>query len=100
MPVITLPPNTYSPLEYTLRKEDFVEFTVESDIPVKTYIVRPKAFELFEKGSTTFKYYGGFPDPRLHQKQEVFLPFSGPWYLIISNPSKTKSAEVEYSVAF
>jgi len=104
MPFITLPPNTFQALQYRIKESEdegaFVDLTVESDVPVKTYIVRPKGLEYFKQGSTTFKYYGGFPDPRMHQSQEIWLPFTGPFYVIISNPSQTKEAEIEYDVSF
>jgi hypothetical protein len=99
MPSITLEPDTYVSLEYKIGEDDAVVIEITSDIPVKSYIVRPKGLELFKDGSTSFKYYGGFPDPRREQQQELLLPFSGPWYLIISNPSRTKTARVNYAVS-
>jgi hypothetical protein len=100
MPIRTIGPDRYITLRYKLPNEGKVTIDLESDIPVKTYIVRPKALELFEEGSKTFKYYGGFPEPRMHQHQTVWLPFSGPWYLIVSNPDRKNEAEVEYEVSF
>jgi hypothetical protein len=100
MPLLTLRPNTYAAAQFNLQEEGAVILHLESDIPVKTYIVRPKGFELFEDGSKTFKYYGGFPDPRRNQEQEVWLPFSGPFTLIISNPDKNTSAHVDYKVSY
>jgi len=91
---------TASTLEYRLRRNGPIEFELESDIPVKTYAVGPKALERFEKGSKTFRYRGGFPDPRKSQQQKVWIPFAGPWYLIISNPSRSESAAIDYEVRF
>ncbi len=100
MPTLTLKPDTYVSLKYHLGdEEDAIFFSVESDIPVKTYIVRPKGLEFFEAGKI-FKYYGGFPDPRKHQSQNLWLPFTGSWYLIISNQDKRATAHLEYEVSF
>lgn len=95
-----LGPNRYFVLEYKLAKPGKVTFMVESDIPVKTYIVRPKNLAAYRRGSKTFVYYGGFPDPRASQKQTLWLPFSDTWYLIISNPDKVETADLIYEVSF
>jgi hypothetical protein len=100
MPTTTLGPNRFIVLRYDLAKEGGVTLDLESDIPVKTYIVRSKALELYRQGKKNFKYYGGFPDPRMHQHQTLRLPFSGPWYLIISNPDKLLSADIQYEVSY
>ena len=100
MPVTRLRGDEYVSLEYKLRNSSAFEFELESDRPVRTYIVGPKALERFEQGSKTFKYWGGFPDPRRLQKQKVWIPFSGPIYLIISNPDPYETVEVEYNVFY
>jgi hypothetical protein len=100
MPTTTLGPNRFIVLQYSLVKEGPVTLDLDSDVPVKTYIVRPKALGLFRLGKKYFKYYGGFPDPRMHQHQTVYLPFSGPWHLIISNPDKSKEADIQYEVSY
>ncbi len=76
------------------------EFEIDADHPVKTYIVGPKNLERYEEGSKNFKYWGGFADARSHQKQKVWIPFSGPVYLVIANPDPYETAEVEYSVYY
>lgn len=100
MPTNTLGPNKFIALKYSLSKESSVTLDLESDIPVKTYIVRPKGLDYYRQGHKSFKYYGGFPDPRMHQHQTVYLPFSGPWYLIISNPDKEQEADIQYEVSY
>jgi hypothetical protein len=100
MPARRLGPNRFVVFEYNLPKEGRVTLDLESDIPIKTYVVRPKGLDLYREGSKAFKYYGGFPDPRKHQHQTVWLPFSGPWYLIVSNPNPDDSADFEYEVSF
>jgi hypothetical protein len=93
-------PNHYTALEYVTKRPRYITLDLESDIPVATYIVRPKALQYYSDGSTTFKYYGGFPDPRMHQHQTLWLPFSGSWYLIVSNPDESREATIEYEVSF
>ena len=100
MPTATLGPNRFIALQYGLPKEGLVTLDLESDIPVKTYIIRPKALEFYRQGKKNFVYYGGYPDPRKHQHQRIYLPFSGPWYLIISNPDKNSGADVQYEVSY
>lgn len=100
MPVAAIGPDQYIYLEYVLRTHRRFEFELDADLPVKTYVVGPRALARFEDGSRTFKYWGGFPDPRKHQHQKVWIPFTGPVYLIISNPNKRESVEVEYEVYY
>jgi hypothetical protein len=101
MPARTLAPNHFIAPQYNLAKEgSSVTIAVESDIPLKTYIVRPKGLEFYRRGDKSFKYYGGFPDPRKHQNQTLWLPFSGPWHLIISNPNSDVEADLEYEVSY
>ena len=100
MPLRTISPKSFVALRYNLLKPSSVTLDLESDIPIKTYIVRPKSLDAYREGSKIFKYYGGFPDPRMHQHQTIWLPFSGPWHLIVSNPDKERKAEVEYEVSF
>lgn len=100
MAVTKLRGDEYITLEYKPRKSGIFEFELDSDRPVQTYIVGPRALERFEEGSKNFKYWGGFPDARKHQKQKVWIPFSGPVYLIISNPDPYQTAEVEYEIYY
>jgi len=68
---------------------------------VKSYVLRTKGLELFDEGSDRFKYYGGFPEARRKQHQELVLPFDeGPWWLLIVNPSKDHSVQVFYDVSY
>ncbi len=100
MPSRTLGPGKYFTAAYENENEALATIELTSDVPVKTYIVRPKALDLYKQGSRTFKYYGGFPDPRASQNQSVWLPFTGTWYLIIVNPDKSRTADIVYSVSF
>lgn len=100
MPTLKIPPDSYISLEYKVPKSRLVEFEIDADRPVKTYVLGPKTLKRFEQGSKNFRYYGGFPEPRRHQSQEVRLPFSGLWYLVISNRSLKEPARVEYEVYY
>lgn len=97
----TISPNKYVALRYRTRGEGPVEFELASDLPVRTYIVRPGGLEKYRNGEPTFKYYGGFPNPpRKLQRQKLWLPFSGEWFLVISNPDEGLAAEVDYEVYY
>ena len=87
-------------MEYKVPRHRLVEFEVEADLPLKTYGLGPEALERFSEGSSTFKYYGGLPDARRSQHQEVRLPFTGVWYLVILNPHKRESVRVNYEVYY
>jgi hypothetical protein len=100
MPVTTIGPDEYISLEFKRRGSGSFEFEIEADHPVRTYVVGPKALQRFEEGSKTFKYWGGFPDPRGVQQQKVWIPFKSPVYLIISNPSDDESVDVNYEVYY
>jgi hypothetical protein len=100
MPKVRLEPDENIRLRYSAPESGLVEFEIEADHPVMTYILRPRGLELFDQGSKTFKYYGGFQDPRKKQAQELRLPFEGPWYLLIINPDKRNSVGVNYEVRY
>ncbi len=100
MPTTTLKPDTNLRLRYRVPKGRIVEFDVEADRPVKTYIMREGGLALFDKGEP-FRYYGGFQDPpKKNHHQELVLPFDGRWFLLIMNPSKSNPVEVTYEVSF
>jgi hypothetical protein len=100
VPTVTLGPNEYTAAEFRLPKKGTVEINLDADHPVKTYIVGPKALQRFEEGSRTFNYWGGFQDPRARQHHTFVVPFSGPIFLLIVNPDKKESVDVEYELAF
>jgi hypothetical protein len=100
MPKIRLGPDENVRLRYSVPESGLIEFELDADHPVKTYIVRPRGLELFDEGSRWFKYYGGFPDARKLQSQELRLPFEGPWYLLIVNPNRQSPVNVNYEVHY
>ena len=99
MPKVRIGPNENVRLRYSVPDDRLIEFELEADHPVRTYIVRPRGLELFDEGKTGFKYYGGFPDARRKQNQTVRLPFEGPWYLLIVN-DEDESVGVNYDVYY
>lgn len=99
MPRTKIGPDENVRLRYRAPEDGLVEFEIEADRPVRSYIVRPKGLEVFDEGRI-FKYYGGFPDARRKQRQAVRLPFDGPWYLLIINDDDEESANVSYEVYF
>jgi hypothetical protein len=100
MPKVRIAPNENIRPRYHVPDSGMIRFTLESDIPVQTYIVRPAALGFFDDGSTTFRYYGGYPDPRRKQSQTLRLPFEGKWHLLIINRDSEDYATVDYSVYY
>jgi len=100
VPKIRIGPEEKVRIRYSVPEDGLIEFNLESDHPVRTYIVRPGGLKLFDEGKNTFKYYGGYPDPRRRQHQTVRLPFEGHWYLLIVNDDEDESANVDYDVYY
>src|SRR5438309_2315347 len=100
METITISPNRHIKLRHSVPSSRLIKFEIEADHPVKSYVLGPKSYERFSQGSKSFRYYGGFPDPRANQRQEVRIPFSGSWYLVIINPDKNEPVEVRYAVYY
>ena len=100
VPSVTLAPEEYMTAEFKLPKKGTVELDLDATHPVKTYIVGPKSLQRFEEGSRTFKYWGGFPDPRARQHHTFVVPFSGPVFLLIVNPNKKEAVDVDYEMSF
>jgi hypothetical protein len=100
MPVTSIRGDEYISLEYRPRSSRTFEFEIDADRPVKSYIVGPKNLRRFVDGSKNFRYWGGFPDPRKRQRQKIWIPFSGPVYLVIANPDHRETAQVQYQVYY
>ena len=97
---VTIKPDQFVELKYKVPETGFVKFEIDAESPVKSYVLGPGSLRRFLEGSKRFKYYGGFPDPREKQKQEVRIPFDGSWYLVIMNPNKSDPVDVEYEVYY
>ena len=101
MPTLTIKPKHNARMRYSVPRTRTIAFEIEADIPVKSYIVRTKGLELFDRGNNDFKYYGGFPAARKKQSQELILPYDeGHFWLVIINPSSSEAATVRYEVEY
>jgi len=100
MPEVRIPPNEHLAPRYRVPDSGVIRFRLESNIPVRTYIVRPAGLDRYREGSRAFKYYGGFPAARMSQRQTLTLPFEGPWHLLIINKDSNRAASVDYSVYY
>jgi hypothetical protein len=100
MPSVKIRPNEHIRPRFSVPESHTIRFSLTSDVPLETYIVRPAGLDLFEQGSDSFKYYGGFPSPRRLQNQTLVLPFEGKWHLLMVNRSTKKVANVDYSVFY
>jgi hypothetical protein len=80
----TLKPNEGLSLKYRVPRRGLVEFVVEAERPVHTYVLDPEGLDAFNHGKTD-RSFGGFMTRQRHH-QELRLPFKGTWYLVILNP--------------
>ncbi len=100
MPVALIRPNSHLKVRYPVPRGAWIEYNVEADKPVTTYILDEDGLSQFYNGRTEYitSYYGGFPNRRNHY-QQLKLPFNkGHWYLIIKN-DQDKSVAVHYEVS-
>lgn len=100
MPVATIKPNTHLRIKYPVPRDGWIEYTVEADRPVTTFILDDEGLDEYynKKSGDIYSYYGGFPYRRLHH-QELKLPFRGSWYLLIINEDKREPIAVHYEVS-
>lgn len=98
MPTTTLKPDTHLRIRYPTPRRGVVEYHVEADRPVTTFVLDEKGLREFYKGGDVYSYYGGFYGRREHH-QELRLPFRGWWYLVIENLSETEPVAVHYEVS-
>lgn len=98
MPIATLKPNTNIRIRYRVPRNRRIEYEVEADQPVDTYVLDDKGLEEFDHGKNAYiySYYGGFANRRHHQ-QELRLPFRGYWHLLIVSHNEEHVA-VNYEV--
>jgi hypothetical protein len=98
MPVALIKPNKHLRVKYKVPRNGLVDYSVEADRPVTTFIVDDEGLkEFYGRGDEVHSYYGGFPNRRWHQ-QELKLPFKGNWYLIILNEDDKNPAATWYNV--
>jgi hypothetical protein len=99
MPVTTLKPDSHIRIKYTVPRSGLIEYTVEAERPVDTYILDAEGLKEFYDAKADFieSYYGGFTNRKIHH-QELRLPFRGSWYLLIKNANPTEPVAVRYEV--
>jgi len=98
MPMALIKPRGYLRIRYSVPRRGLIEYNVQADKPVSTYILDEQGLsEFLGKGEDVYSYYGGFPRRREH-RQELRLPFRGWWYLVIDSDNKEPVA-VHYEVS-
>jgi hypothetical protein len=98
MPTALIEPGSYLRVRYSVPKRGLIEYSVEADRPVNTYILDEEGLkEFLGKGEDITSYYGGFYN-RYEHHQELRLPFRGWWYLVIDNENHDPVA-VHYEVS-
>ena len=100
MPVALLKPDTNIRVKYPVPRNGIVEYAVEADRPVSTFVLDEKGLNQFDSGEGGYvrSYYGGFSN-RCEHHQELRLPFKGSWYLLIVNANEKEPAAVHYEVS-
>ena len=98
VPTLTLKPGDDVRIRYPVPRNGLIEYTVEAERPVTTYILdREGMDEYMGRKSYVTSYYGGFPTRRNHH-QEIRLPFRGWWWLVIQNDDEKRPVAVHYEV--
>lgn len=98
MATALLRPKSYLKVRYSVPRRGLVEYDVEANRPVDTFVLDEEGLnEFLGNKKTIYSYYGGFSNRRLHH-QELRLPFTGWWYLVIDNPHKEPVA-LHYEVS-
>jgi hypothetical protein len=101
MPTVTIKPGKDVQIRFPVPKSRVIEYEVEAEYPVSTFIVDEEGLQQYRKNgsdSDITSYYGGF-HRRYNHHQELRLPFTGWWYLVIENLEDHKSVAVHYEVS-
>jgi hypothetical protein len=99
MPLAAIKPGKFLQVRYSVPRNRWIEYSVEADRPVSTFILDEAGLQEFmKKGGDVYSYYGGFHRRRSHH-QELRLPFKGDWYLVIENEDDKEPAAVHYEVS-
>lgn len=83
-------------IQFPPPRRGSVEYSVEADIPVSTYVLDTNTLSDFDKGNADIESFGGFSRRRKH-RQTVNLPGNHNWYLLIVNDND-EDAAVHYEV--
>lgn len=98
MATALLKPKSYLKVRYSVPRRGLVEYKVEADHPVTTFVLDEEGLsEFLGRSGDVYSYYGGFPN-RYEHRQELRLPFRGWWYLVIDNRHREPVA-VHYEVS-
>jgi hypothetical protein len=99
MPVVTIKPGKDLRVRFRVPRSRVIDYNVEAERPVTTWVLDEEGLAEFDKrrGGDVRSYYGGFPNRYRHQ-QEIRLPFSGWWYLVIENLDDDRPVAVHYEV--
>jgi hypothetical protein len=98
MPTALIKPKSYLSVRYRVPRSGLIEYKVEASRPVNTFVLDEEGLrEFLGRGGDVYSYYGGFAR-RYEHRQELRLPFSGWWYLVIDNPM-SESVAVHYEVS-
>jgi hypothetical protein len=100
MPLTAIKPNSHLKLRYPIDRRRRIEYEVEANLPVTTFILDEEGLQEYNsRGSDVYSYYGGFSHRRVH-REKVELPsdFDGPLYLIIQNDDEKQPVAVRYEV--
>ncbi|HUG80578.1 MAG TPA: hypothetical protein VML01_02865 [Bryobacterales bacterium] len=83
-------------IQFPPPRRGSVEYSVEADVPVSTYVLDKQTLNEFDEGKSQFEAYGGFSRRKRHH-QTVDLPGRRNWYLLIVNDND-EDAAVHYEV--
>jgi len=83
-------------IQFPPPRRGSVEYSVEADVPVSTYVLDKQTLSEFDEGKTQIKSFGGFSRRRKHY-QTLNLPGKRNWYLLIVNEND-EDAAVHYEV--
>jgi hypothetical protein len=100
MPIATIKPGQDLKIRFPVPKSRVIEYEVEADRPVSTWVLDEEGLHQFSSkhSDDVTSYYGGFHRRYRHQ-QELRLPFSGWWYLVIDNLDDKNPVAVHYEVS-
>jgi hypothetical protein len=97
MPTDVIKPHSHLKLRFSVPKNRVIEYEVEANRPVDTYILDEEGLrEFYSRKDYIESYYGGFSN-RLKHQQELKLPFGGWAYLVIKN-AQNESVAVYYEI--
>lgn len=96
MPIKTLRPKKYTVVPTRVPWGGRLNYFVESERPVYTFVMDDDELDKFDKGEKT-TYYGGRDEIRVH-KVRTKLAYGGKWNVVILNYTKEPTA-VYYEVS-